>query len=245
MLRVAAAGAILRLKAEDTDMAGKSIKDIALAVGVELTSKVEAGDVRVASVHKVLHNLAERYVKALEMEDLAAIVGENPDLLGRKIRFDAAEKSFDFALRDSLKWAIIEEAAGYRDSCEAFVVHGKVVETLVKFSERLKQKAADGTLAAYQVENVTVFIERVVRRGYLDDIDQSLLVPITKQMGTYSARIRARHSAATGLRLEHAGDAVLDTIDDLAFLADQRIAVLLAELEGELPRAGRDQNMVR
>lgn len=226
-------------------MAGKSIREIALAVGVELTSKVEDRNFRAESVHKVLHNLAERYVRGLEMDELAVIVGANPDLLGRRIPFDAAEKSFEVALKDSLKWAIIEEAAGYRDSCEAFTIHGKVVDTLVEFSERLKQKVADGMLAAYSVENVTVFVDRVVRRGALDDIDQSLLVPIVKQMGTYSARIRARHAAKTGMRLDHAGDSVLDTIDDLAFLADRRIGVLLAEIEDELPRAASGRNMAR
>ncbi|MNU31149.1 hypothetical protein D3C71_196660 [compost metagenome] len=226
-------------------MAGKGIKEIALAVGVELTSKVEDRSFRAESVHKALHNLAERYVKGLEMDELAEIIGANPDLLGRRIPFDAVDRSFEVAMKDSLKWAIIKAAAGYRDSCEAFVIHGRVVDTLVAFSERLKQKAADGTLAAYSVENVTVFVDRVVRRGALDDIDQSMLVPIMKQMGTYAARIRARHAAKTGMRLDHAGDAVLDTIDDLAFLADRRIGVLLAEIEGELPNAVSGQDMVR
>lgn len=218
-------------------MAGKSIREIALAVGVELTSKVEDRSFRAEGVHKALHNLAERYVKALEMDELAEIVGANPDLLGRRIPFDAVDRSFEVAMKESLKWAIIEASAAYRDSCEAFVIHGKVVDSLVAFSERLKQKAADGALDAYNVENVTVFVDRVVRRGALDDIDQSLLVPIMKQMGRYAARIRARDAARTGTRLDHAGDAVLDTIDDLAFLADRRIGVLLAEIEAELARA--------
>lgn len=226
-------------------MAGKSIKEIALAVGVELTSKVEGRNFRAEGVQKALHNLAERYVKSLEMDELAEIIGANPDLLGRRIPFDAVEKSFEVAMKDSLKGAIIEAAAGYRDSCEAFVIHGKVVDTLVSFSERLKRKAADGTLAASGVENVTVFVDRVVHRGALDDIDQSLLVPIMRQMATYAVRIRARHAAKTGMRLDHAGDAVLDTIDDLAFLADRRIGVLLAEIEGELPRTVSGQDMTR
>lgn len=226
-------------------MAGKTIREISLAVGVELTSKVEGGSFRAESVHKTLYNLAERYVKGLEMGELAEIIGANPNLLGRRIPFDAVENSFEVALKDSLKWAIIEAAAGYRDSCEASVIHGKVVETLIEFSGRLKQKAADGTLAAHGVENVTVFVERVLRRGALDDVDQSLLVPIVKQMGSYAARMRARNAAKTGLNSDHAADTVLDTIDDLAFLADRRIGVLLAEFEEDLPQAARGHGVSR
>jgi hypothetical protein len=227
------------------DMAGKSIRDIALAVGVELTSKVEEGSFRAENVHKVLHNLAERYVKALEMSELAEIVGANPDLLGRRVPFNAVEGSFETALKDSLKWAIIEESAGYRTSAEAFVVHGKVLDTLAKFSERLKEKAAAGALAAPGVENVSVFVERVARRGYLDDIDIAMLKPIISQMGTYATRLRDRHAAATGIRPDHVRDPLLDTVGDLAFLVDRSVNVLVSELSEELREVVQDRGIAR
>ncbi len=48
-----------------------------------------------------------------------------------------------------------------------------------------------------------------------------------------------------GMRLDHAGDAMLDTIQDLAFLADRMAGVLLTEIGSELPRAARGRDMAR
>lgn len=48
-------------------MAAKSIKDIALSIGVEVTLAVEAGSFPMRNVQKLIGNLAETFVWGLEL----------------------------------------------------------------------------------------------------------------------------------------------------------------------------------
>jgi hypothetical protein len=214
-------------------MAAKSIKEIALGIGVEVTSAVEEGNFRARNVYKRIGNLAETFVWGLETDGLAAIVGANPDLLERRIPIDSWE-SYKDALKESLRRALIEECVGYRDSAEAFIIRGKVIDSMRKFMERLREMADRGVLSSHTVDNMSVFVDRIVERRVLDDIDRDLLKPIVTQMGVNALRLRNRFCAATGISPDQMQDPLLDTIDDLSFLVERSQQVLLNEIEEEL-----------
>jgi hypothetical protein len=216
-----------------------SIREIALRIGVDLTSKVRRDAVKTEQVHKILHSLAEDFSEKLGLADLAMIVGSNPELLGRKIAFNEADEPISVALRNSLKWAVIEECAGYRDDNEAYTVAGTVLDSLRQFADRLRSGAERGALNSLTVSDAIDWIDRLHADASLEGAEYGLAAKIlsdrVSELGMVSSRLRGRMAAAADIPKERLHDVLLDRIDSLGFLAARRPNVLLREVMAEVP----------
>ena len=105
--------------------------------------------------------------------------------------------------------------------------------------------AARGALSSHTVENMSVFVDRIVERRVLDDMDRDLLKPIVTQMGANALRLRHRYCAATGINPDQLQDPLIDMIEDLSFLMEHSPHVLLREIEQELHELAPDHQLRR
>lgn len=217
-----------------------SIAAIAARVGAVLISQVKEERIPVKGVHNRLRTLVDAYVSGLGIEETASVIGANPEILRYQVPYRVSRNSFEEALKESLKGALLHESEQYRDSCEAEIIGGSLVDTIVEFSEMLGPDALDGALSRH----VSTTVEQIFKEG-----DEALWHPnfpyFMRQLGAHAERIRQAQAVSPMVGGVHFPADLLDKIDGFAFLADRRLGTIQNGLKEELEELASQRELAR